>query len=288
MSAAGGAGNGADHGADGQVGPDAAERANRSNGAGPLGGHGRLILSEPADGPTNMAIDAAILECLEQGSGGAPTLRFYGWEAPTLSLGYFQTTRSREGHPDSRHAPLVRRASGGGAIVHDRELTYSLTIPDSLALAQGLGDSRALYRRVHDVFRSVFRRWGIRLQRFADSEVASPAGEPFLCFQRRTDEDLVLQGYKVLGSAQRRGRAGVLQHGSLLVSVSAAAPQLPGIVDLFGRCPTIPEVRDCLIEELGEGLGVQWQAGQLSAAERVALRQIRDAKFGSAEWTEKR
>lgn len=284
MSAAGEAGKATDHGADGQVGPHGAPRASRSNGAGPLGGHGRLILSEPADGPTNMAVDAAILECLEQGSGGAPTLRFYGWETPTLSLGYFQTTRSREGHPDSRHAPLVRRASGGGAIVHDRELTYSLTIPDALAL----GDSRALYRRVHDAFRGVFLRWGIRLQRFADSEVASPAGKPFLCFQRRTDEDLVLHGYKVLGSAQRRGRAGVLQHGSLLVSVSAAAPQLPGIADLFGRCPTIPEVRDCLIEELGDGLGVQWRAGQLSDAERAAALQIREAKFGCSGWTEKR
>lgn len=245
---------------------------------------GRLILSDPADGPTNMAVDAAILECLEPDAGGGATLRFYGWETPTLSLGYFQAVRSREDHPDSRQAPLVRRASGGGAIVHDRELTYSLTVPDTLPVS----DSKTLYRLVHDAVRTALGRWGIRLQRFADSEVAPPAGEPFLCFQRRTDEDLVLQGYKVLGSAQRRGRAGVLQHGSLLVAASAAAPQLPGIADLIGRCPTIPEVRDRLIEELGERLGVQWRAGPLNAAEGAATRRIREAKFGSSGWTEKR
>lgn len=283
-------------GADRDHAADRDQRAGDATGSGlPLGtvfrsgngsrsGQGRLLLSDPADGASNMAIDAAILECLEAGGAGQPTLRFYSWETPTLSLGYFQTTRSRASHPDSLHAPLVRRASGGGAIVHDRELTYSLAIPDTLAL----GVARDLYRQVHDAFRDALRPWGIHPRRFAELETAGPAGEPFLCFQRRTDDDLVLQGYKVLGSAQRRGREGLLQHGSLLIAASVAAPQLPGIGDLIGHCPTLVEVRDAVIEKLGGLVGVHWRAGELSAAERVAADRIRDAQFGCIDWTEKR
>jgi lipoate-protein ligase A len=254
------------------------------SGNGSRSGQGRLLLGDPADGASNMAIDAAILECLEAASAGQPTLRFYSWETPTLSLGYFQTLRSRASHPDSLHAPLVRRASGGGAIVHDRELTYSLTIPDTLVM----GAARDLYRQVHDAFREALRPWGIHPRRFAELETEGPAGEPFLCFQRRTDDDLVLQGYKVLGSAQRRGREGVLQHGSLLIAASVAAPQLPGIGDLIGHCPAIIDIRDAVIEKLADLVGVHWQAGELSGAERAAARRIRETQFGCTDWTEKR
>ena len=87
----------------------------------------RLILDEPSSGAWNMGVDEALREWAE--TAGGLGLRFYQWAPATLSLGYFQTHRSRALHAGSAQLPLVRRASGGGAIVHDRELTYSLVGP---------------------------------------------------------------------------------------------------------------------------------------------------------------
>jgi lipoate-protein ligase A len=87
----------------------------------------RLIIDPPASGAWNMAVDEALLRSAAQ--RGTATLRFYQWSEPTLSLGYFQAADDRQQHFASLACPLVRRASGGGAIVHDRELTYSLAMP---------------------------------------------------------------------------------------------------------------------------------------------------------------
>ena len=87
----------------------------------------RWMWDEPASGAWNMALDEALLE--SAGDDPMATLRFYRWSEPTLSLGYFQRSAERAAHIASRDCPLVRRASGGGAILHDAELTYSLTIP---------------------------------------------------------------------------------------------------------------------------------------------------------------
>ncbi len=80
----------------------------------------RLIIDPPAAGRWNMAVDEALL--LSAASRRTVTLRVYQWEVPTLSLGYFQPHAQREQHASSRHCPLVRRATGGGAIVHDRRI----------------------------------------------------------------------------------------------------------------------------------------------------------------------
>ncbi|TVQ03078.1 MAG: lipoate--protein ligase family protein [Planctomycetaceae bacterium] len=246
-----------------------------------LGG-GRLILSEPADGPTNMAIDAALLR--RAGDRTGPTLRFYSWANATLSLGYFQSVAERDGHPDSLAAPVVRRASGGGALVHDRELTYSLVLPAEAVPA----DSRRLYRIVHNAIRDAFRDFNIRLDRFADLEIDPVADRSFLCFQRRTDEDLLLHGYKVLGSAQRKERGGLLQHGGLLLNASPYAPQLPGLGDLVDRAPSMEAIRQSLIEKLGAALGSVWNIGELSSLEKAEATLELQAKFGCKAWTEKR
>src|SRR5882724_9809402 len=95
--------------------------------------HLRLIIDPPAHGAWNMAVDEALLE--SAAVDGIATLRLYQWSEPTLSLGYFQPAADRQTHPASRECPLVRRASGGGAILHDRELTYSLAIPEKSARA---------------------------------------------------------------------------------------------------------------------------------------------------------
>src|SRR5688500_20216584 len=94
----------------------------------------RLLLDVPAPGAWNMAVDEALLEsaALENRC----TLRFYRWSEPTLSLGYFQRYEDRRQHAASLSCACVRRASGGGAILHDHELTYSLAVPPTHPLAR--------------------------------------------------------------------------------------------------------------------------------------------------------
>ncbi len=244
---------------------------------------GRLLDSSPGAAAENMAIDAAILACTAP--QGGPTLRFYSWSSPTLSLGYFQSFRQRSEHPESSQLPVVRRATGGGAIVHDRELTYSLTVPAS---RQWVGAAPELYRAVHVAFAEALADFGVRAIRFADSSRLAPAGEPFLCFQRRTEEDLLVNQYKVLGSAQRRGQGGLLQHGSLLLAASPAAPQLPGIAELCSQAIAAAEISRCLAEKLAALLNVQWMDAAASAEEQAAAVVIAAEKFAAPAWTQRR
>jgi len=244
---------------------------------------GRLLFSGPGAAAENMAIDGAVLAGTGPDSG--PTLRFYSWSSPTLSLGYFQPYQQRGEHAESSRLPIVRRATGGGAIVHDRELTYSLIVPAS---QRWVGAAPALYRAVHDAFVAALAEFGVTAIRFADSFRHAPAGEPFLCFQRRTDEDLLVNQYKVLGSAQRRGPGGLLQHGSLLLAASSAAPQLPGIAELTGRVITAAEISSALAEKLTALLKVQWQEAGLSSEERAAALAIQEQKFAAPAWTQRR
>jgi lipoate-protein ligase A len=207
----------------------------------------------PSRGSWNMALDEALL--LRAVEAGLPALRFYEWDEPTLSLGYFQRYADRASHEPSIRCPLVRRTTGGGAILHDRELTYSCALPSAHWLARRSAD---LYYAIHESIVAVLAEFGFAagLQdcdqsaadasstrtsdrfgcstkgRGADSNARGVAHQPFLCFERRSAGDIILKGQKVVGSAQRRCRGAVLQHGSILLAKSGYAPELPGIRDL--------------------------------------------------------
>src|SRR5690606_30630672 len=141
----------------------------------------------------------------------------------------------------------VRRTTGGGAILHDRELTYSLTLPSGHWLGRRSSD---LYYAVHQSVIAVLAECGLAASLHAcEREPIHPEGnapplvpgcgaierltrasqhqpsEPFLCFERRTAGDIVLNGQKICGSAQRRHKGAVLQHGSVLFERSPFAPQ---------------------------------------------------------------
>ncbi len=109
-----------------------------------------------------------------------------------------------------------------------------------------------------------------------------------MCFQRRTAGDLLLDGYKIGGSAQRRHRAAVLQHGSLLVEQSAAAPELPGIAQLSGLDLLATSWLSDWIEEIGRKLGVTWETGDLDDQERELAVELMGEQFESPKWTLRR
>ncbi len=194
-------------------------------------------------GQENMAIDRRLLEAAER--TGNAYVRLYRWSEPTLSLGHFQAGIDRDLHPPSRDLAMVVRASGGGAIVHDLEWTYSIAMPVG---RNKIGASKELYDLVHGALVDGLRSWGWDASQWVKPCVADRAGsvvaddaigcggskpaEPLLCFERRSCGDIVCAGYKVVGSAQRRFGGSVLQHGSILCQRSPHAPELPGLNDL--------------------------------------------------------
>jgi len=131
-----------------------------------------LLLDPPAAGAWNMAVDEALLEAAAEGQG---TLRFYRWSEPTLSLGYFQQYADRRQHEPSRQCAVVRRPSGGGAILHDIELTYSLAVPSRHPLAL---DRLGFYQAVHTALIAVLAEWGIEATMFARPERLAPPSPP--------------------------------------------------------------------------------------------------------------
>lgn len=193
-------------------------------------------------GAENMAIDRQLLEAAER--TGRAYVRLYRWSEPTLSLGHFQAGIDRNLHSASRDLAVVVRASGGGAIIHDHEWTYSIAMPVG---RNKIGASKDLYDVVHGALVEGLRELGWDVSQWtkqcvvdglagsSDAPIAcggSKLSEPLLCFQRRSCGDIVCEGYKVVGSAQRRLGASVMQHGSILCRQSAFSPELPGLSEL--------------------------------------------------------
>ena len=189
----------------------------------------RLVVDDPRPGDWNMAVDEALLERAVE-TGGV-SLRFYQWSEPTLSLGYFQPVADRARHAASSQCPLVRRSSGGGAILHDRELTYSLALPSGHRLAR---QAESLYLAAHAALIEGLATLGVAAGINRVASGLAPEAEPFLCFERRAVGDVLVGDAKIAGSAQRRRRGAVLQHGSILLQTSPQAPELPGIEQLTG------------------------------------------------------
>ncbi|MBX9790634.1 MAG: lipoate--protein ligase family protein [Pirellulales bacterium] len=243
----------------------------------------RLLVHAPAAGEWNMAVDEALLE--SAAAGGSPTLRFYQWREPTLSLGYFQRYADRWQHTTSRDCRVVRRTTGGGAILHDRELTYSLCVPPGHRLTRRPAE---LYNRLHRALVRALAPLGADSQLLTTGADRGPRSEPFLCFARRAAGDVVLAGAKIAGSAQRRHRGAILQHGSVLVATSPAAPELPGL-ERTAQLALAPEKlielwRVALVEELQ----LDFTSGELTAEEDSRAAQLAREKFATAAWNEKR
>jgi lipoate-protein ligase A len=244
----------------------------------------RLLPHGSAGGPANMALDEALLDAVAQ-TPECAVFRTYGWSEPTLSLGYFQAVAEAEADPRWRTVPLVRRATGGGAIWHDHELTYALIVPKSHPLARGSVD---LYRAVHAAITSVLQGLGAAAHRRDPSDLNIQRTRPFLCFTDSDREDIVLQGKKVVGSAQRRRSGAVLQHGSILLSGSALTPELPGLADLAVDSLSVPDLSSRIADALSGALGFSAQRSELSAAEVERALDLEQRVYRNPAWTRRR
>lgn len=242
----------------------------------------RWLIDSAADGVTNMARDEAILTAVGRGEA-PPTLRFYRWDPPTISLGYFQAfTEFERLPPPAGRLAVVRRQTGGGAILHDRELTYSLTVPNDHSFLAEAGPNR-LYDRVHDAVRLLLQRSGIGVEKGPPDGGTCSHGGPFFCFERHSCHDLLIAGAKLMGSAQRRTPQAVLQHGSLVLERRFAQQ----------ACAALADYTDLRIEDhLGQlaamiaGANIE-KVDQLSPAEIACTEQLK-TKYADPAWTGKR
>ncbi len=173
----------------------------------------RLIVTPDRDGAYNMALDHAILE--QVGAGNLPpTLRLFSWNPACLSLGQAQPATDIDlERIRARGWTVVRRPTGGRAILHTDEITYSVALPEGHPLVQG--DIVTSYRRLSAALLGALERLGLAAQ--ADRRTArAPANSKGpVCFEVPSDYEITAGGRKLLGSAQVRKFGGVLQHGSL-------------------------------------------------------------------------
>jgi len=175
----------------------------------------RIIETNENNGAMNMAIDEALL-VIEKQKGFPPALRVYQFVPPTLSIGYFQKMKKEVNFTHCKESGIgyVRRPTGGRAVLHDKELTYSVTMayPHKI-LEMNLLDS------FHYLCEGIIKAIGLLggnayFSDREDNEISSPS-----CFAAPTFSDILLNGKKVVGSAQMRNDYGLLQHGSILYHV---------------------------------------------------------------------
>ncbi len=203
----------------------------------------RLLPLRATDGVHNMAADETLLE---SAAAGQPSLRFYTWSEPTVSLGYFQAASIRKTDPLLSNLPWVRRPSGGAALIHDREVTYALALPAGRQWQTG--DS--WLGRMHGIIGLALAELGVQAKAFSPVCIKEGPFTGLLCFQHFTACDLMIQNAKVVGSAQRRQRGALVQHGGILLEQSPFTPALPGIRELSGKELTAPKFRKEFVKRL--------------------------------------
>ena len=255
----------------------------------------------------NMAADEAVLESVRDGAS-PPVFRTFGWRPPGLSFGYAQRVE-REVDLDRCGAmgvTVVRRPTGGRAVLHWNELTYSVLCRGDDPLVGG--GVMAAYRRISECLVAGLRRFGVAADLVrSDPPPVRPAGEPVTspCFSSAARHEVVIGGRKLIGSAQRRMGDMLLQHGSLILG-----PEHKRIVDLL-RMPSEdlkaafrreldegttsleeemarPVAFDELAEHLRRGfeetMGVPFVAQPLTAREQGRIDILMEEKYGTDAW----
>ncbi len=260
----------------------------------------RLLLSGPGRGAWNMSVDEAILWAHAKDMV-LPTLRIYRWNPPTLSLGYSQKVSDvdldgcREAGYD-----VVRRPTGGKAILHNDEITYSVVIREEL-----LPYDRSVvgaYRWISKGLTEAFRLLGVPVG-FADEQCPSNMlqGDFYrrrlgsACFSAPARCDMVYEGRKIVGSAQVRRNGCVLQHGSIPLALQRERihqlMRTAGDLDesiALGEVPALSavscdRVTESLIGGFASALGIEFSSGELIGEERQTARYLHEMKYGKLD-----
>jgi len=268
--------------------------------------HWRLILSAPAEGAANMAVDEAILLAVADGMA-PPTLRFFAWQPPCLSLGFSQPQADVD--LDRLHTlgwGLVRRPTGGRAILHTDELTYSVIAPMSEPrVAGGVVES---YRRLSQGLLRGLDRLGLCAQADKTYDLPGRDAQGAVCFEMPSNYEITIGDKKLLGSAQTRKLGVVLQHGTLPLCGDIAricevlrfeteeqrqlararvVQRATTVEAVRGRPAAWLEAAQAMAEGFSETLNLTLDEGALTPAEVMAAGQLSAEKYASTTWSNK-
>ena len=260
----------------------------------------RLLCSPPGSGADNMALDEALMDRARE--TGDWILRVYSWSTPTLSLGRNQRAQGSYDLDRLRAhgVDVVRRPTGGRAILHHHEVTYSVTAPVATA-----GDLRESYGRINRLLLAGLRNLGVDTKVVARSDAAVPDQDPssaaglLPCFHHPSIGEITFAGRKLVGSAQWRRQDALLQHGSILIEddqmqlnffLTHPSPSVPSAATLsqaLGRAPCVAEVAGALftaVQTLEDS-----EASTLSVDDALALRSLAlSAHYLDDRWTWRR
>ena len=258
----------------------------------------RLLTTPAARGMWNMALDEAILESVGRGES-LPTLRLYAWEPPCLSLGYAQPVSDVDlARLQARGWDLVRRPTGGRAILHTDELTYSIAAPSSdPRVAGSLLES---YNRLARALVEALRSLGVPVEVHERAEVANVQNTNPVCFEVPSTYEITVGGKKLVGSAQARRKEGVLQHGTLPLSgdlgriVDALAypdeqsrqraaerllARATTVESALGRPVSWDQAARAFISAFEQVLDLDLQPGEISLAEHTRAEELAATKY---------
>jgi len=265
----------------------------------------RLLLTPPARGAWNMAVDEAILDAVSRGAS-QPTLRLYTWEPPCLSLGYAQPIADVD-IPSLKNNgwEIVRRATGGRAILHTDELTYSVCSPfDDRHLAGSVLES---YKYIANALLAALKDLGIPAQMKEDTRPDSSRSNP-VCFEVPSSYEITAMGKKLIGSAQVRRKDGILQHGSLPLSGDLSRitrvlvfpnestrkvaekrllARATTVESVLGNAIAMSTVTQAFVWAFETVLKLNFEPGVLSSLEEKRADELIQEKYTSPPWTER-
>ncbi|MHB1127871.1 MAG: lipoate--protein ligase family protein [Bacillota bacterium] len=260
--------------------------------------HWRLIITSGLDACTNMAIDEALLMHLIEGSA-PPTIRFYTWDPPAVSIGYFQDMETEVDLEScqTKGCQWVRRITGGRAILHDQEVTYSVVAREEHPLLPG--GIQETYLRISTCLASGLGYLGVEAS-------LAPGAKKGLrtaaCFDSASRHEILAGGKKIIGSAQVRRGGCFLQHGSLLLDLDAEKLfsvlrfRVPadrardhfvrhaGCLRDLKKDVSTEEVIEALVKGFSGEMGVSLVEAPLSAGEQQTVRELVEKKYGTANW----
>jgi lipoate-protein ligase A len=265
----------------------------------------RLINSGDQTGAMNMALDEALLNSVANGRS-SPVLRFYRWHPATVTLGYAQSV-----HTDldldvcaSAGLDVVRRSTGGRAVLHDHEVTYSVIAPLNTGLFGG--SVLECYRVIAEVLQKTLLQLSLPAELVpGKSRGGQRNAMKAVCFSAPSQYELVIEGRKVAGSAQKRHGQSFLQHGSIPlemdlellgkalkinenIATSGSLESVGWLNQWSKKKLTIDEVEEVLAEVFSTHLQVEWDPSEPSLSELQDAQRLCAEKFSCPEWNLKR
>lgn len=239
-----------------------------------------------------MAVDEAIAIAFSEGKV-PPTLRLYRWSLPSVSIGSFQPWEPEWSDLAERRAlPFVRRITGGRALLHDRELTYSVVAGTRDPLFSG--GIKGTFYAIAGGFLAGMKSLGVSVDIYAPPRArrlersASP-----LCFASTSWYEITAQGKKLIGSAQRRWVGHFLQHGSLIFEKRGAEGFPPsenqiGLIELLSALPPMEAIERAIAGGFESALSVRMEQGSLTPAEEETAARLAKEKYGADAWNRRR